>query len=135
MNVHKKPAMMDIRKIRCTVPCNVENAESGCECAEARDEITRLRAIAIPKLLDDSAPKDRELIGVERPPCEDRNYFSFIQWHDDKQKWMARIGYDWSVNPAPTLWAICGASHYLDPLAFPLLPEEAFEESDDEDAP
>lgn len=36
--------MMDIRKIRCTVPCQVEDAASGCECAEARDEITRLRA-------------------------------------------------------------------------------------------
>lgn len=98
-------------------------------CAEA----ARLASILTPKPLDDSAPKDRELIGVERPPCEDRNYFSFIQWHEDKQLWMSRIGYDWSVNPAPTLWAICGASHYLDPLDFPLLPEEAFEGGDDDD--
>lgn len=100
---------------------------------DAADEIERLRAILTPKPLDDSAPKDRELIGVERPPCEGRNYFSFIQWHEDKQRWMSRIGYDWSVNPAPTLWAICGASHYLDPLDFPLLPEEDFEEGDDDD--
>lgn len=35
--------MMDIRKIRCTVPCQVEDAKCGCHCAEARDEITRLR--------------------------------------------------------------------------------------------
>ena len=34
---------MDIHKIRCTVPCQVEDAKSGCHCAEARDEITRLR--------------------------------------------------------------------------------------------
>lgn len=36
--------MMDIRKIRCTVPCAPMTAESGFHCAMARDEIDRLRA-------------------------------------------------------------------------------------------
>lgn len=101
------------------------------------DELARLKALAAaatPKPLDENAPKDRELIGVERPPCEDRNYFSFIQWREDEQRWMSRVGYDWSKNPAPTLWAICGVSHYLDPLDFPLLPAEIVEPDDwDED--
>lgn len=35
--------MMDIRKIRCTVPCSPMSAENGCHCAEARDEVERLR--------------------------------------------------------------------------------------------
>lgn len=122
-----------LQRLRCTVPCQDMTAKAGCHCAEARDEIMRLRAMVTPKPLDDSAPKDRELIGVERPPCEDRNYFSFIQWREDRQRWMSRIGYDWSINPAPTIWAICGASHYIDPLDFPLLPEEVFEDGEDED--
>jgi phage shock protein A len=37
--------MSDIlTKIRCTVPCQVQDAKSGCHCAEARDTITALRA-------------------------------------------------------------------------------------------
>lgn len=133
--------MSDIRPCTChpseaPQPCQRGYALTLClrrALNDADDEITRLRAISTPKPLDDSAPKDRELIGVERPPYEDRNYFSFIQWHEDKQRWMSQIGYDWSVNPATTLWAICGASHYLDPLDFPLLPEEAFEGGDDDE--
>lgn len=101
------------------------------------DELNRLKALAAaatPKPLDDNAPKDRELIGIERPPCEDRNYFRMIQWREDKQQWMTQVGFDWSVRPAKAEWAHCGVSHYLDPLDFPLLPEEVIEPDEwDED--
>jgi hypothetical protein len=33
-----------LQRLRCTVPCSVEDARSGCHCAEAREEITALRA-------------------------------------------------------------------------------------------
>lgn len=37
--------MTDIlHRLHCTIRCDIETAASGCHCAEARDEITRLRA-------------------------------------------------------------------------------------------
>lgn len=45
--------MMDVRKIRCTVPCQVETVEGGCHCAQTRDEIERLRA-ALRDIIADS---------------------------------------------------------------------------------
>lgn len=130
--------MMDIRKIRCTVPCRVEDAASGCECAEARDEITRLRAevarltgMVTPKPLDDSAPKDRELIGVERPPYEERTYYRMVEWREDEQRWMTKCGVDWGTRQY--IWAFCGVDHYLDPLELPGLPYWDGEGIEDED--
>lgn len=95
-----------------------------------RGQIDKLEAMVTPKPLDDNAPKDRVLIGVERPPYEDKNYYSRIQWREDTQRWMVECGFDWSVRPAKQLWAYSGASHYLDPLELPGLP---YWEGDDED--
>ena len=37
--------MSDIlHRLHCTIRCDIETAASGCHCAEARDEIARLRA-------------------------------------------------------------------------------------------
>lgn len=37
--------MTDIlHRLHCTIRCDIETAASGCHCAEARDEITALRA-------------------------------------------------------------------------------------------
>lgn len=37
--------MTDIlRRLHCTIRCDIETAESGCHCAEGRDTITALRA-------------------------------------------------------------------------------------------
>lgn len=33
-----------VERLRCTVPCQDMRAEAGCHCAEAADQITRLRA-------------------------------------------------------------------------------------------
>jgi hypothetical protein len=102
--------------------CGVKTAESGCQCAMAADEIERLRALLMPKLLDENAPKDRMLIGVERPPYEDKTYYSMVQWREDTQQWMMEAGVDWSASPGQPVWAYCGVSHYIDPLELPGLP-------------
>jgi hypothetical protein len=119
---------MDIRKIRCTVPCDPMTAENGCHCAEARDEITRLRGM-LPRPIEE-APKDREVIGVERPFGEDQNYFHLGQWNEKHQQFMSDAGYD-SYTGARR-WAFCGVTHYIDPEAVPLLPEHVFEDGDDD---
>jgi hypothetical protein len=90
--------------------------------AEAAAEIERLQALLTPKLLDESAPRDRMLIGLERPPCEDKTYYSMVQWREDTQQWMMEAGVDWSVSPGRRVWAYCGVSHYIDPLELPGLP-------------
>lgn len=92
------------------------------------DELNRLKALAAaatPKPLDDNAPKDRELIGIERPPFEDQNYFHMIRWNEERQLFMADAGHDWDTGEQR--WAFCGVDHYLDPLDFPLLPEVVIE--------
>jgi hypothetical protein len=98
---------------------------------EAAAEIERLRALLTPKLLDENAPKDRMLIGVERPPYEDKTYYSMVQWREDTQQWMMEAGVDWSVSPGRCVWAYCGVSHYIDPLELPGLPY--WEGKDEED--
>ncbi len=90
--------------------------------AEAAAEIERLRALLTPKPLDESAPRDRVLIGLERPPCEDKTYYSMVQWREDTGQWMMEAGVDWSVSPGRRVWAYCGVSHYIDPLELPGLP-------------
>ena len=101
---------------------------------EAAGEIKRLRALLTPKLLDESAPKDRMLIGLERPPYEDKTYYSMVQWREDTAQWMMEAGVDWSVSPGRRKWAYCGVSHYIDPLELPGLPywEGADEDASDE---
>ena len=105
------------------------------ECCDVMDkaavEIERLRAMVTPKPLDDKAPKDRVLIGVERPPYEDKTYYDIIHWREDQQEWMVEAGCDWNISPAPRLWAHWSASHYLDPLELPGLPY--WDPADDED--
>lgn len=105
------------------------------ECCDVMDkaavEIERLRAMVTPKPLDDKAPKDRVLIGVERPPYEDKTYYDIIHWREDQQEWMVEAGCDWNISPAPRLWAHWSASHYIDPLDLPGLPY--WDPADDED--
>lgn len=96
-----------------------------------REEIERLKAIMTPKPLDGNEPKDRVLIGVERPPYEDKTYYDIIHWREDHQEWMVEAGCDWNISPAPRLWAHWSASHYLDPLDLPGLPY--WDPADDED--
>jgi len=94
---------------------NVKNDEQAAR-------IEQLRALLTPKLLDENAPKDRMLIGLERPPCEEKTYYSMVQWREDTQQWMMEAGVDWSVSPGRRVWAFCGVSHYIDPLELPDLP-------------
>ena len=95
-----------------------------------REEIERLKAIMTPKPLDGNEPKDRALIGVERPPYEEKTYYDIIHWREDQQEWMVEAGCDWNISPAPRIWAHWSASHYLDPLELPGLP---YWEGTDED--
>ena len=95
-----------------------------------REEIERLKAIMTPKPLDGNEPKDRVLIGVERPPYEEKTYYDIIHWREDQQEWMVEAGCDWNISPAPRIWAHWSASHYLDPLELPGLP---YWEGTDED--
>lgn len=91
--------------------------------------LARRGAAVAPRPIDE-APKDREVIGVERPPFEDQNYFHMGQWNERHQQFMADAGYD--PDTGEKRWAFCGVSHYVDPMAFPLLPEVTFEDGDDE---
>lgn len=98
-----------------------------------RAEVEKLKAIVTPKPLDGTEPRDRVLIGVERPPFEDKTYYDIIHWREDQQDWMVEAGCDWSINPAPRLWAHWSASHYLDPLELPGLPYWDGKDDDEED--
>lgn len=91
--------------------------------------LARRGAAVAPRPIDE-APKDREVIGVERPPFEGQNYFHMGQWNERHQQFMADAGYD--PDTGEKRWAFCGVSHYVDPMAFPLLPEVTFEDGDDE---
>ena len=91
--------------------------------------LARRGAAVAPRPIDE-APKDREVIGVERPPFEDQNYFHMGQWNERHQQFMADAGYD--PDTGEKRWAFCGVTHYVDPMAFPLLPEVTFEDGDDE---
>lgn len=85
-----------------------------------RDEIDKLKAIMTPKPLNDAAPKDRVLIGVERPPYEDKTYYDLVRWVPDKNDWMIPRG--WNFDTRQFEFAHSGISHYLDPLELPGLP-------------
>lgn len=103
------------------VPCE--------EDAERLFALARRGAALTPRPIEE-APKDREVIGVERPPFEDQNYFHMGQWNEEHQQFMADAGYD--PDTGQKRWAFCGVSHYVDPMDFPLLPEVTFEDGDDE---
>ena len=118
-----------VELLRSTSPDDYDRCYEVME--EAAVEIERLRAMVTPKPLDDKAPKDRVLIGVERPPYEDKTYYDIIHWREDQQEWMVEAGCDWNISPAPRLWAHWSASHYLDPLDLPGLPY--WNPADDED--
>ena len=101
-------------------------------------DFTRLFALArrgaamTPRPIEE-APKDREVIGVERPPGEDRNFYSMVKWDDDKNAWVTQVDIDWSVSPGRVVYAVChGVSHFIHPDAVPLIPEEIVEASDDD---
>lgn len=109
-----------------------ENKALKAEIASLRAEVARLTSMVTPKPLDDNAPKDRELIGVERPPFEERTYYRMVEWRESEQRWMTKCGVDWGTKQY--IWAICGVDHYLDPLELPGLPYwdgEGIEEGDD----
>lgn len=99
-----------------------------------REEIEKLKAIVTPKPLDGTEPRDRVLIGVERPPFEDKTYYDIIHWREDQQEWMVEAGCDWSINPAPLIYAHWSASHYLDPLELPGLPYWEGKDEDEEES-
>ena len=103
-----------------------------------RQDVHRLFALArrgaemTPRPIEE-APKDREVIGVERPPGEDRNFYRMVKWDDDKNAWVTQVDIDWSVSPGRVVYAVChGVSHFIHPDAVPLIPEEIVEASDDD---
>jgi hypothetical protein len=97
------------------------------EVARLSAENEKLRAAITPRPIEE-APKDREVIGVERPPFEDCNYFHMGRWNKEHQKFMADAGYD--RDTGAQRWAFCGVTHYIDPQSVPLLPEHIFEDGD-----
>jgi hypothetical protein len=97
-----------------------------------REEVERLQKIAAaatPKPLDDTAPKNRVLIGVERPPFEEKTYYDMVRWVEERQDWMIPRG--WNFDKRKWEFARSGVSHYLDPLELPGLPY--WEGKDDEE--
>lgn len=92
--------------------------------------LARRGAEMMPRPIEE-APKDREVIGVERPPGEDRNFYHMVKWDDEKNAWVTQVDIDWSVRPAKVIYAVChGMSHFIHPDAVPLIPEEIVEASD-----
>lgn len=118
----------DLEVVNRTLAAVVQKQEA--ELREAAAEIARLTALLTPKPLDENAPKDRDLIGVERPPYEDRTYYRIIEWREEYQRWMTKCGVNWEARQY--IWAFCGVTHYLDPLELPGLPYCEGEDVDDE---
>lgn len=95
-------------------------------------DLARRGAAMTPRPIEE-APKDREVIGVERPPGEDRNFYRMVKWDDDKNAWVTQVDIDWSVSPGLVVYSVChGVSHFIHPDAVPLIPEEIVEASDDD---
>jgi hypothetical protein len=84
----------EARKELAAVTAERDRAQKACEHIAKRFTPRRLRY----------APKDRLIIGVERPPYEEETYFYDLLWSDDKQCFLT-----------PTVGAFNGASHFLDP--------------------
>lgn len=79
-----------------------------------QDEIDKLKTMVTPKPLDDSAPKDRVLIGVERPsmqwepmataPKDETPFLAYYRaldtiyeviWHPERGEWVC---YDYEID-------------------------------------
>ena len=71
-----------------------DRAQKACEQILKRFTPRRLRY----------APKDRIIIGVERPPCEDETFFYDLIWDEDRQDFVT-----------PFVGALNGATHFIDP--------------------
>jgi hypothetical protein len=54
------------------------------------------------------APKDRKIIGVERPPLESNTFYYEVQWSEKHEAFMTCDH-----------CAFNGATHYIDPADFP----------------
>lgn len=94
--------------------------------------LARRGAAMAPRAIEE-APKDRELIGIERPPGEDRNFYRMIKWDDEKNAWVTQVDIDWSISPGRVVYAVCyGMSHFIHPDAVPLIPEEMVEAGNDD---
>lgn len=94
--------------------------------------LARRGAAVTPRPIEE-APKDRELIGIERPPGEDRNFYRIIKWDDEKNAWVTQVDIDWSISPGRVVYAVCyGMSHFIHPDAVPLIPEEVVEAGNDD---
>lgn len=70
---------------------------------KAEKTVEKLVKMFTPRLLR-YAPKDRVIIGVDRPPYEETTFFYDVMWSEDHQ---------WFVTPY--INAINGATHFLDP--------------------
>lgn len=112
------------------------NHEWQHDCVPCVEDWERLFALArrgaemTPRPIEE-APKDREVIGVERPPGEDRNFHRMVKWDDDKNAWVTQVDIDWSFSPGRVVYAVCyGVSHFIHPDAVPLIPEEIVEAND-----
>lgn len=80
-------------ELRC-VRAERDRAQKACEQIAKRFTPKRLRY----------APKDRIIIGVERPPFEDQTFYYDLIWCDDLKEWVT-----------PHIRARNGATHFLDP--------------------
>jgi hypothetical protein len=84
----------DVRKELAAVTAERDRAQKACEQIAKRVTPRRLRY----------APKDRPIIGVERPPYEEETYFYELIWDESRQRFVI-----------PYINAFNGASHFLDP--------------------
>ena len=81
------------RELRATV-AERNRAQKDCELIAKRFTPKPIRF----------APKDRMIIGVERPPQEDQTFFYDLIWCPDRKTFVS-----------PFIRGITGATHYLDP--------------------
>lgn len=82
------------RELRATV-AERTRAQKDCELIAKRFTPKPIRF----------APKDRIIIGVERPPQEDQTFFYDLIWCPDRKQFVT-----------PFVRSMNGASHYLDPI-------------------
>jgi len=84
----------EARKELAAVTAERDRAQKACEQIAKRFTPRRLRY----------APKDRTIIGVERPPYEETTFFYDLIWDESRQNFVV-----------PYINAFNGASHFLDP--------------------
>ena len=81
------------RELRATV-AERNRAQKDCELIVKRFTPKPIRF----------APRDRMIIGVERPPQEERTFFYDLIWCPDREDFVS-----------PLIRSLNGATHYLDP--------------------